>query len=100
MRLGFDVLEGEGYETRDIPGKVADRIKSQDIFILLATPGDTSWILGEAAYAKALNKYLIILVQDNVALKKGIIGTDHEHISFPNGNTEKAFDDFLYALPK
>jgi hypothetical protein len=100
MRLGFDVLKGEGYETRDIPGKVADRIKSQDIFILLATSGDSSWIISEAAYAKALNKYIIILIQDNLNLKKGIIGTDHEHISFPNGHVEKTFNDLLYALPQ
>jgi hypothetical protein len=99
-RLGFDVLEGEGYEARDIPGKVADRIQSQDIFILLATKGDMLWILGEAAYAKALNKYLIILVQDDVTLKKGIIGTDHKHIPFPEENIEKAFNDLLYALPR
>jgi hypothetical protein len=100
LRLGFDVLEGAGYETRDIPGKVAERIMSQDIFILVATTGDTSWVTSEAAYAKALNKYLIILLQDDATLTKGIIGMDHEHISFPKGNVEKAFNDLLYALPK
>jgi hypothetical protein len=99
-RLGFNVLEGEGYETRDIPSKVADRIRSQDIFILLVTPGDTSWILSEAGFGKALEKYLVILVQDNACPKKGIIGSDHEHIPFPKGFVEKAFNDLLYALPK
>ncbi len=100
LRLGFHVLEGEGYENRDIPTKVADRIRSQDIFILLVTPGDTSWILSEAGFAKALNKYLVVLIQEDAAIKKGIIGIDHEHISFPKGVVEKAFNDLLYALPR
>ena len=46
---GFDILEGSGYEARDIPDKVAEKIMSQDIFICLVTPGDTLWILSETA---------------------------------------------------
>jgi hypothetical protein len=42
-RLGFQVVEGEGYETRNIPDKVTDRIRPQDIFVLLVTPGDAAW---------------------------------------------------------
>jgi hypothetical protein len=99
-RLGFQVIEGEGYESRDIPAKVADRIRSQDIFLLLATPGDTAWILSEAGFAKALDKYLVVLVQEDAPLGKGIIGSDHEHIAFPKGVVEKAFNDLLYALPR
>ena len=100
VRLGFHVLEGEGYESRDIPSKVADRIRSQDIFILVGTPGDTSWILSEAGFAKGLDKYLVILAQNGVPLNKGLIGADHEHIAFPKGMIEKAFNDLLYALPR
>jgi len=99
-RLGFQVLEGEGYESKDIPTKVADRIRTQDIFTLLGTPGDASWILSEAGFAKALNKYLVVLVQEDAVIKKSIIGADHEHISFPKSVVEKAFNYLLYALPR
>ncbi len=98
-RLGFDVIDGEGYESRDIPEKVADRIRSQDILLLLVTPGDSTWVLSEAAYAKGKNKYIVALVQDGLTPNKGIIGSDHEHITFPEGRIEKAFNDLLFALP-
>jgi hypothetical protein len=98
-RLGYDVAEGGGYEARDIPEKVADRIRSQDIFLCLATPGDSSWILSEAAFAKALRKYVIILCQEGVEFNKGIVGADHEYLSFACGNVEKVYCDLLYALP-
>jgi len=98
--LGFEVLQGEGYEARNIPEKVADRIRSQDIFLCIVSDGDASWILSEAAFAKGLSKYVIILRQEDVPFKKGIIGVDYEHLTFPKGSMEKAFTDLLYALPR
>jgi len=41
----------------------------------------------------------VILVQKGTSLNKGLIGSDHEHIEFPQGHIEKAFNDLLYALP-
>jgi hypothetical protein len=98
-RLGFDVKEGSGYEAKGIPDKVAAKIKSQDIFVCLVTPGDTSWILSEAGYAKGLNKYLIVVCEDGVSFNKGIIGGDYEHIPFPPDNIEKSFLELINALP-
>lgn len=98
-RLGFEVAEGAGYEARDIPEKVADRIRSQDVFLCVATPGDSSWMLSEAAFAKALGKYVIILCQKGVEFNKGIVGSDHEYLSFPGSSVEKVYCDLLYALP-
>ncbi|MGP8051477.1 MAG: hypothetical protein ACLPYB_12815 [Desulfobaccales bacterium] len=98
-RLGFDILEGTGYEARDIPSKVAEKINSQDIFICLVTPGDGSWILSEISYARGIKKYIIILCQENIEFKSGIVGSDYEYISFPENNLEKCFSDLLYALP-
>jgi len=98
-RLRFDVAEGEGFETKDIPDKVAERIRSQDILMALVTPGDFSWILSEAAFAKGLGKAVILLVQNDVVFNKGIIGGDYEHLPFPPDNVEKTFADLLYALP-
>ena len=98
--LGYHILEGEGYEARDIPAKVSERIQAQDIFLLTATPGDASWILSEASYAKGIGKYIIVLLQEGVQMNMGIIGGDFERISFPDGCIEKAFCDLLYALPR
>jgi hypothetical protein len=98
-RLGFDVKEGSGYEAMDIPEKVAAKIRSQDIFICLVTPGDASWVLSEAAYAKGCNKYLVVVCEADVSFNKGIIGGDYEHLSFPRENIEKCFSDLIYALP-
>jgi len=97
--IGFKVLEGSGYESRDIPSKVLDKIKQQDIFICLVTPGNHSWILSEASTAKALNKYIVIICQANTQFDKGILGQDFEYISFPEGFIEKIFADIIYALP-
>lgn len=99
QRLGFDVLEGTGYEARAISQKVADKIRKQDIFICLATPGDVSWIVSEMAHAAALGKYIIILCQEGVELNRGIVGGDHEYMTFPCGEIEKVYTDLLYALP-
>jgi hypothetical protein len=99
-RLGFEVLAGEGYEARDIPAKVVERLRSQDIFVCLVSEGDPTWILSEAAFARGLSKYIVILVQDDLQFKKGIIGTDYEHMTFPKGFIEKTYCDLLYALPR
>ncbi len=98
-RLGFDVKEGSGYETKNIPDKVAQKIHSQDIFICIFTPGDTSWILSETSYAKALGKYIIILCDNQMNLNKGIIGSDYEHLPFPKNVVEKCYTDLIYCLP-
>lgn len=98
-RLGFDVKEGAGYEARNIPEKVTRKIKEQDIFICLVTPGDSSWILSEASTAKALNKYMIIVSQMGIEFSKGILGQDYEYLEFPDENIEKIYSKLLYALP-
>ena len=98
--LGFSVIEGEGYEGRDIPDKVRERIRPQDILLCVATPGDSNWILSEVSFALALGKYIIIMVQDGVDFNKGIVGTTYEHLAFPKGNVEKCFTDLLRALPR
>ena len=98
-RLGFAVVQGEGYEAREIPSKVTERIDSQDIFLCVVTNGDHGWILSEAAYAKGLNKYIVVMCEEGVEFNKGILGQDYEFIIYPPGLVEKAFTDLLYALP-
>ena len=99
-RLGFDVKEGSGYEGRDIPDKVSERIRSQDIFMALVTKGDPSWILSEAAYAKALSRHIILIIEEGCEFKKGILGSDFEHMEFPVGQLEKCYSSLVYALPE
>ena len=98
-RCGFGVIEGEGYEARQIPAKVAERIEAQDIMIALLTPGDHTWITSEAAFAHARRKYVIFVAQEGLPVQKGIMGSDYEHLIFPADSIEKVFIDLLYALP-
>jgi hypothetical protein len=98
-RCGFSVVDGQGYEAGRIPAKVAERIENQDILLAVVTPGDSTWITSEAAYAHGLKKYVVLLAEEGTAVKKGILGSDYEHLLFPPGNIEKAFSDLLYALP-
>jgi predicted nucleotide-binding protein len=97
---GFAVVEGEGYEARNIPAKVEERIESQDILLAVFTPGDPTWTTSEAAFARGRKKYIVFLAEDGTDVKKGILGADYEHLTFPPGNVEKAFTSLLYALPR
>ncbi|OHB67909.1 MAG: hypothetical protein A2Y77_03445 [Planctomycetes bacterium RBG_13_62_9] len=97
--LGFEVKDGMGYESRVIPDKVAERIESQDIFIVIFTEGKNDWLISEMSYAKGLNRYLIVLADSSLDVPKGIVGSDFEHISFPPDNPYKCLIDLLYALP-
>jgi len=96
---GFSVLEGEGYEARSIPTKVETRIDSQDCLLAVLTPGDATWVVSEASYARGCNKLVVFLVEERTEVRKGIFGSDYEHLPFPPGNVEKAFTDLLSALP-
>jgi Fe-S cluster assembly iron-binding protein IscA len=98
-RCGFSVVEGEGYEARMVPAKVAERIESQDILVALMTAGDITWVSSEAAFAHGHRKYIVFLAEEGLEVKKGILGADYEHLTFPKGNVEKAFSDLLFALP-
>lgn len=98
-RCGFSVVEGEGYEARMIPAKVAERIEKQDILVAVITAGDSTWISSEAAFAHGIRKYIVFLAEEGLEVKKGILGADYEHLTFPKGCVEKAFSDLLFALP-
>ncbi|MFB3892029.1 MAG: hypothetical protein ACE15C_08400 [Phycisphaerae bacterium] len=98
-RLGFDVRQGEGYQTRDIPDKVAGAIRSQDIFIAVVLRGDNAALAGEAGLAGSLGKRIIVLLEDGASFDPTTAGADCERIGFPPGIIEKAFSDLVYALP-
>ena len=87
------------YESKAIPDKVAERIEAQDILIVIFTQGTHAWLLSEMSFAKALNKYLIVLADSSLKVSKGIVGGDFEHISFPPENPYKCLIDLLNVLP-
>ena len=97
--LDFEVKDGIDYESKMIPEKVSEKIQSQDIFIVIFTKGKHDWLISEMAYAKGLDKYLIVMADDSIKISKGIIGSDFEHISFPSENPYKCLIDLLYVLP-
>ena len=98
-RCGFSVVEGTGYQARIIPDKVSELIERQDILLAVFTQGDATWVSSEAAFAQGSQKYVVCLAEKDVPVKKGILGDDYEHLTFPPGFVEKAFSDLLYALP-
>jgi hypothetical protein len=98
-RCGFSVIDGHGHEARMIPAKVMERIERQDILLAVLTPGDSTWIVSEATFAHAHDKYVVFLAEEGTDVKKGILGADYEHLLFPPGNVEKALSDLIYALP-
>src|SRR5205807_9583268 len=56
--LGFDVLEGEAYNSRSIPEKVKSRIDQQPIYLAVVTNAEShDWLIAEAAYALGKNKH-------------------------------------------
>jgi hypothetical protein len=42
---GFSVVEGDGYEARNVTAKVEERIERQDLLLAIVTPGDDAWIV-------------------------------------------------------
>jgi len=97
--LGFVVLQGEEYSSREIPEKVRSRIDRQEIFIALITgQRDHAWLQAEPAYAKGRGKHIILIVQEDSGYNPTILGTDLEQIRFPRGQVEKAFIPILQEL--
>ena len=96
---GFAVVEGEGYEARNIPAKVEERIESQDILLAVFTPGDPTWTTSEAAFAVDARSTSCSLLKTGRTSRKAFWVLTMS-ISPPPGNVEKAFTSLLYALPR
>ena len=94
--LGFDVLEGEAYNSRSIPEKVKSRIDQQPIYLAVVTNAEShDWLIAEAAYALGKDKHIILLVEDRAKFNPTILGKDLEQIRFPVELVEKSFTKLL-----
>jgi hypothetical protein len=96
--IGFEVLTGEGYSPESISKKVKRRLACQEVVIIIASEAeDATWIIQETAGATFTNKPVIMLVENGVQLKAGILG-DHEYIEFQEGNISTTFMPLIEGL--
>ena len=80
--LGFDVIQGEEYNSNYIPEKVKNRIDTQDIFIALISGDKHDWITSESSYAHKGGKHIILLVENNTVFNPTLLGKDLEQYVF------------------
>jgi hypothetical protein len=94
--LGFQVAQGEEYQSTDIPDKVKHKIDQNEI-VLVNFSGDRShdWLISEASYSLGKNKHLIRIVESTTDVEPGIIGKDNEYIKYPENEIEKIFIPLL-----
>ena len=99
---GFDCVIGEGFGGTRISDGVRKRIASADIVIAVIEPTEgerepSQWIVQEIAYAAALKKTCLLLVQKDVHFAEGILG-DVEFINFEVSNYAAALPQVLRQL--
>ncbi len=98
--LGIRVETGEYYEPGNVPDKVKNRIEDCDMFVALVTPQDDhTWITQETMFADSNGKQPIVMVDDSVNYKAGMLG-DKEYIPFPAGHLSHGFVRILQGLNK
>jgi hypothetical protein len=94
--VGFEVIEGEEFNSQVIPEKVKRQIETQDVYIGLVTGiQEHDWITAEVAYAHGKEKHIILIVEDRSSFRPTIMGHDFEHIPFKIGAIEQAFIKLL-----
>jgi hypothetical protein len=94
--IGFQVVEGEEYNSQPIPEKVKQRICAQDIYVGLVTgKREHDWITAEAAYALGRGKHIILVVQEGSRFNPTLTGIDREQIRFTADNVEASFVKML-----
>jgi hypothetical protein len=96
LNLGFQVAQGEDYQSTDIPDKIKHRIDQNDI-VLVNFSGNRShdWLLSEAAYSLGKNKHVIRIIESTTDVEPGIMGKDNEYIKYPENDIEKVFIPLL-----
>ena len=96
--LGFQVATGEGYSPEGVSTKVRKRLMGQEVVIaVLSRKEDSTWLTQETAGAAFTNKPLILLIEEGVAFKPGVLG-DLECIRFSEGQISAAFVPLLEGL--
>jgi hypothetical protein len=96
--LGFEVTTGEGYSPQGISAKVKKRLLAQEVVIaVLSKQEDSTWLTQESAGAIFTGKPLVLLIEEGVTFKPGILG-DLEYVRFASGQISMAFVPLLEGL--
>jgi hypothetical protein len=96
--LGFEVATGEGFSPERISSKVKRRLLTQGIaIVVLSDKDDMTWLIQEMTGADFSGKPIIILVEEGVTFKSGILG-DIEYIRFSAGIITESFSPILEGL--
>ena len=96
--LGFQVTTGEGYSPKGVSNKVKRRLLAQEVVIaVLSRKDDSTWLTQEAAGAAFTSRPLILLIEEGVTFKPGVLG-DLEYIRFSEGQIPMAFVPLLEGL--
>jgi hypothetical protein len=96
--IGFKVSTGEGFSPERVSKKVRDRLTSQEVVIVIVSQQeDTTWLIQEATGATFAEKPLILLIEQGVEFKPGILG-DLEYIQFSKSYIASTFVPILEGL--
>lgn len=96
--LGFEVATGEGFSPESVSSKVKRRLMSQEVvIIILSERQDMTWLIQEMTGANFSEKPIIILVEEGVEFKPGILG-DINYIRFGKGQIASSFTPILEGL--
>ena len=97
--LGVGFVSGLGYEPRPISEKVLSRLNEPiSLFVVLFTRSENQdWLQQEIGIAKGRNLPVMVLIEDGVDFKSGIL-SDNEFFKFPKNTISKSFIAVLQAL--
>jgi len=89
--LRFEVATGEGFAPESISAKVKRRLQAQGIAVaILSEKDDMTWLVQETTSAGMSGKPLIVLVEEGLAFKPGLLG-DIDYIRFAKGAFAECF---------
>lgn len=96
--LGFEVATGEGFSPEGVSSKVRRRLKAQEVVVVVMSKRDDfTWLIQEMTGASFADKPLIVLVEEGVDFKAGILG-DLEYIKYPTANVSLCFVPIVEGL--
>ena len=96
--IGFEVATGEGYSPERVSNKIRRRLMAQEIVVaIMSQHNDMTWLIQEITGAEFIGKPLILLAEEGVEFKSGILG-DLEYIRFPEGHVSQSITPILEGL--
>jgi hypothetical protein len=88
--VGIKTTTAEAYTGGDIPDKVKQLIRENDLYFSIVTSHESNaWLLSESVFADEQGKPVIILTQDDAEFNPAILGKDRERLSFRRDHFEE-----------